>query len=109
MRYKLLGSSGLRVSELCLGTMAFGEEWGWGGSRQECGRVVDTFAQAGGNFIDTADNYTDGTAERYVGELIAPERIAGCWPPSTRSRATRPTPTAPATTARASSTRSTRA
>ena len=74
MRYKLLGNSGLRVSELCLGTMAFGEEWGWGGSRQECGRVVDTFAQAGGNFIDTADNYTDGTAERYVGELIAPER-----------------------------------
>jgi aryl-alcohol dehydrogenase-like predicted oxidoreductase len=36
--------------------------------------VVDAFAQAGGNFIDTADNYTEGTAERYVGELIAPER-----------------------------------
>ena len=74
MRYKLLGNSGLRVSELCLGTMAFGEDWGWGGSREECGRVVDAFAQAGGNFIDTADKYTDGTAERYVGELIAPER-----------------------------------
>jgi aryl-alcohol dehydrogenase-like predicted oxidoreductase len=54
--------------------MAFGEDWGWGGSREECGRVVDAFAQAGGNFIDTADTYTEGTAERYVGELIAPER-----------------------------------
>jgi aryl-alcohol dehydrogenase-like predicted oxidoreductase len=74
MRYKLLGNSGLRVSELCLGTMAFGEDWGWGASREECGRVVDAFAEAGGNVIDTADNYTGGTAERYVGELIAPER-----------------------------------
>jgi aryl-alcohol dehydrogenase-like predicted oxidoreductase len=74
MRYKLLGNSGLRVSELCLGSMAFGEDWGWGGSREECGRVVDAFAEAGGNFIDTADKYTNGTAERYVGELVAPER-----------------------------------
>jgi aryl-alcohol dehydrogenase-like predicted oxidoreductase len=74
MRYKLLGKSGLRVSELCLGTMAFGEEWGWGASKEECRRIVEAFAEAGGNFIDTADKYTDGASERYVGELIAPDR-----------------------------------
>ena len=39
MRYKLFGGSGLRVSELCLGTMAFGEDWGWGAPRQEWGRI----------------------------------------------------------------------
>jgi aryl-alcohol dehydrogenase-like predicted oxidoreductase len=74
VRYKLLGRSGLRVSELCLGTMSFGEETGWGASKQECDRMLRTYADAGGNFIDTADKYTGGTSERYVGELIAAER-----------------------------------
>ncbi|MGH2849531.1 MAG: aldo/keto reductase [Solirubrobacteraceae bacterium] len=74
MRYKLLGRSGLRVSELCLGTMSFGEEVGWGASKQECAAMLSTFADAGGNFLDTADKYTGGTSERYVGELIANER-----------------------------------
>ena len=74
MRYKLLGRSGLRVSELCLGAMAFGEDWGWGAPKEETGRIIDAFAEAGGNFIDTADNYTNGTSERYIGELIANER-----------------------------------
>lgn len=74
MRYRLLGRSGLRVSELCLGTMAFGEEVRWGASREECERMLRAFADAGGNFIDTADKYTGGTSERYVGELIAGER-----------------------------------
>ena len=74
MRYKLLGRSGLRVSELCLGTMAFGEDWGWGASKEESRRILDAFDEAGGNFIDTADKYTNGTSERFVGELIAPER-----------------------------------
>jgi aryl-alcohol dehydrogenase-like predicted oxidoreductase len=74
MRYKLLGNSGLRVSELALGTMAFGEDWGWGASRDECARILDAFREAGGNFVDTADAYTDGTAERYVGELLGSQR-----------------------------------
>lgn len=74
MRYKLLGRSGLRVSELCLGTMTFGEDWGWGASREESIKIFDRFVEAGGNFIDTACNYTNGTSERYVGELVAPER-----------------------------------
>lgn len=74
MRYKLLGASGLRVSELALGTMTFGEDWGWGASKQESKRIFDAFAAAGGNFIDTACNYTEGTSERFVGEFIESDR-----------------------------------
>jgi aryl-alcohol dehydrogenase-like predicted oxidoreductase len=74
MRYKLLGRSGLRVSELCLGAMTFGEQWGWGASRKETGRIFDAFVERGGNFIDTANKYTEGTSEEYCGELIAPDR-----------------------------------
>ncbi|MFO8173453.1 MAG: aldo/keto reductase [Longimicrobiales bacterium] len=74
MRYKLLGRSGLRVSELGLGTMTFGEDWGWGASREESRRIFEAYADAGGNFIDTANRYTDGTSERFVGEFVAPDR-----------------------------------
>ncbi len=74
MRYKLLGRSGLRVSELCLGAMTFGNDRGSGAAKPECGRIVDAFGEAGGNFIDTADAYTNGSSERIVGELIAAER-----------------------------------
>ena len=74
MRYKLFGRTGLRVSELCLGAMTFGEDWGWGAPKDECARILDAYAEAGGNFIDTANLYTNGTSERIVGELIAPER-----------------------------------
>ena len=61
MKYHLLGKSGLRVSELCLGTMTFGEEWGWGASKEECHKIFNAYVDAGGNFIDTANNYTEGT------------------------------------------------
>ena len=74
MRYKLLGESGLRVSELCLGTMTFGEEWGWGAGKETSRQIFDTFVNAGGNFIDTANSYTGGTSERFLGEFIAAER-----------------------------------
>lgn len=74
MRYNLLGKSGLRVSELCLGTMTFGEDWGWGASKDESRQIFDTFVEAGGNFIDTANGYTDGSSEKIVGELIANDR-----------------------------------
>ncbi|MGA2661121.1 MAG: aldo/keto reductase [Verrucomicrobiota bacterium] len=74
MKYRLLGHSGLRVSELCLGTMTFGEDWGWGGSPEDCRKMFDAFAAAGGNFLDTANLYTNGTSEKIVGELIAAER-----------------------------------
>lgn len=74
MRYKLLGRSGLRVSELGLGTMTFGEDWGWGASRKESRRIFDRYADAGGNFIDTANRYTEGTSERFVGEFVSSDR-----------------------------------
>ena len=74
MRYKLLGRSGLRVSELCLGTMTFGDDWGWGATKEESRKMFDVFAEAGGNFIDTANNYTNGTSEKFVGEFIASDR-----------------------------------
>ncbi len=74
MRYKLLGKSGLRVSELCLGTMTFGEDWGWGASKEEAQKQFDTFAEAGGNFIDTSVNYTNGTSEKFLGEFTQADR-----------------------------------
>lgn len=74
MRYKLLGRSGLRVSEAALGTMTFGEEWGWGASKEESRRMFDAYAEAGGNFVDTANRYTEGTSERLVGDFIAADR-----------------------------------
>jgi aryl-alcohol dehydrogenase-like predicted oxidoreductase len=74
MRYKLLGKSGLRVSELCLGTMTFGEDWGWGASKEESRKVYDAFLEAGGNFIDTANVYTNGTSEKLLGEFMAGHR-----------------------------------
>lgn len=74
MRYKLFGRSGLRVSELALGTMTFGPEWGWGVDKTTSLAIFDAYAAAGGNFIDTANRYTEGTSERYVGEFIARDR-----------------------------------
>jgi aryl-alcohol dehydrogenase-like predicted oxidoreductase len=74
MRYRLLGKSGLRVSELCLGTMTFGEDWGWGSSKDESRRIFDAFFEAGGNFIDTANIYTNGTSESLLGEFLQGRR-----------------------------------
>lgn len=76
MRYLLLGNSGLRVSELCLGTMTFGDDWGWGASQAESQKIYDMFRSAGGNFIDTANIYTNGSSEKFLGEFIASEREA---------------------------------
>ncbi len=74
MRYRLLGHSGLRVSELCLGTMTFGEDWGWGSSKDESRAILDAFFEAGGNFIDTANFYTAGTSETLLGEFLQADR-----------------------------------
>jgi aryl-alcohol dehydrogenase-like predicted oxidoreductase len=73
-RYRLLGRSGLRVSPLSLGTMTFGTDWGWGTDRDEARRIFDTYVDRGGNFIDTADVYTDGSSERFIGEFAADRR-----------------------------------
>ena len=74
LRYHTLGLSGLRVAELGLGTMTFGTEWGWGADLDESRRIFERYAEAGGNFVDTASNYTDGSSERFLGELIADRR-----------------------------------
>ncbi|MHA1976796.1 MAG: aldo/keto reductase [Candidatus Hodarchaeales archaeon] len=74
MKYKLLGKSGLRVSELCLGTMTFGEDWGWGASKEVSNEIFDTYVDKGGNFVDTANKYTNGTSEKYVGEFVNQDR-----------------------------------
>jgi aryl-alcohol dehydrogenase-like predicted oxidoreductase len=74
MRYRLLGNSGLRVSEAALGTMTFGDEWGWGSAKDEARKVYDAFREAGGNFIDTANFYTNGTSESFLGEFTKDHR-----------------------------------
>jgi aryl-alcohol dehydrogenase-like predicted oxidoreductase len=72
--YRLLGRSGLRVSPIALGTMTFGQDWGWGADAGEARRIFDLYVDQGGNFIDTAVNYTDGASERIVGEFIKDKR-----------------------------------
>lgn len=74
MKYRLLGNSGLRVSEASLGTMTFGEDWGWGSAKDEARRVYDAYREAGGNFIDTANLYTNGASESFLGEFMEGHR-----------------------------------
>jgi aryl-alcohol dehydrogenase-like predicted oxidoreductase len=74
MKYRLLGNSGLRVSEAALGTATFGEEWGWGSVKDEARKVYDAFREAGGNFIDSANSYTKGTSESFLGEFMKDHR-----------------------------------
>ncbi|BAU10329.1 aldo/keto reductase [Leptolyngbya sp. NIES-3755] len=70
MNYYTLGKSGLRVSQLALGTMTFGTEWGWGADEETARQLFNTYMDAGGNFIDTADLYTGGTSESWLGKFI---------------------------------------
>ncbi len=70
MNYKLLGRSGLKVSELCLGAMGFGTEGGWGAEKDASFAIMDAFANAGGNFIDTANVYKLGASEKIIGEYL---------------------------------------
>lgn len=73
-QYRLLGRSGLRVSPLSLGTMTFGSDWGWGADAEEARRIFDAYVDRGGNFIDTAVNYTNGASERLLGGFIKEKR-----------------------------------
>ena len=75
MRFRLLGQSGLRVSELCLGTMTFGQQRNsWGANKEDSRAVFDRYVEAGGNFIDTANGYQLGQSETFLSEFIAPNR-----------------------------------
>ncbi|MDJ1479891.1 aldo/keto reductase [Cytophagaceae bacterium YF14B1] len=68
--YRTLGKSGLRVSPLSLGAMTFGEDWGWGASVEESTRIMNMYVEKGGNFIDTANIYTNNHSERIIGDVI---------------------------------------
>ncbi len=72
--YRLLGNSGLRISPLCLGTMTFGPDWGWGSDFDTSQRILETYAERGGNFIDTADYYTNGSSETFLGQMLQGKR-----------------------------------
>src|SRR5258708_28658766 len=74
MKYRLLGKSGLRDSEASLGTMTFGDELGWGSPKAEAQKVYETYREAGGNFIDKANFYTNGTTETFLGEFMQVHR-----------------------------------
>ena len=69
--YYTLGRSGLRVSRLALGTMTFGDNWGWGAAEDTARAMFDRYLAEGGNFIDTADLYTDGASEELLGRFVA--------------------------------------
>jgi aryl-alcohol dehydrogenase-like predicted oxidoreductase len=76
MRYRVFGNTGLRVSTLALGTGNFGKGWGYGSDREDAAQIYAHYRDAGGNFIDTADQYQFGQSEEMVGEFIAGDRDA---------------------------------
>src|ERR1700729_4263047 len=80
MRYKLFGKhTGLRVSELVLGAGNFGTRWGHGAEPDEARRIFDAYADAGGNFIDTANGYQFGQSEEILGDLLIGGATTSCW------------------------------
>ncbi|MBS7541198.1 aldo/keto reductase [Ancylobacter lacus] len=74
MKYALLGRTGLNVSELALGTANFGGRWGHGADAAESAAILNLYAEAGGNFIDTADVYQFGESEEFLGDLLQGRR-----------------------------------
>jgi aryl-alcohol dehydrogenase-like predicted oxidoreductase len=72
--YRPLGRSGLRVSDLALGTMTFGASTGWGVPPETASELYAAYRDAGGNYLDTANQYAGGESERLVGRLIAGHR-----------------------------------
>ncbi len=73
--YVMLGRSGLRASRLSLGTVTFGTEWGWGSDETQSREIFDHYISQGGNFVDTANMYTQGKSEQMVGKFIANKKL----------------------------------
>jgi aryl-alcohol dehydrogenase-like predicted oxidoreductase len=73
--YFTLGRTGLRVSRLALGAMTFGTDWGWGTDKDTARQIFNRYAESGGNFVDTADLYTNGVSEQWVGEFIREQQL----------------------------------
>jgi aryl-alcohol dehydrogenase-like predicted oxidoreductase len=74
MKYNPLGKSGLLVSELCLGTMVFGEDNSRGTDQKSAEKIIHRFLDAGGNHVDTANVYADGRSEEIVGAALKNRR-----------------------------------
>jgi aryl-alcohol dehydrogenase-like predicted oxidoreductase len=74
MRYRIFGRTGLRVSSLALGTGNFGKGWGYGADSDAARNIFTQYREAGGNFIDTADQYQFGQSESMLANFIAAER-----------------------------------
>lgn len=74
MRVRLFGPTGLRVSEIGLGTMSFGNDWGFGADEATSHRILDAYAEAGGNFLDTANKYHNGQTEQFLGTWLQGKR-----------------------------------
>lgn len=73
--YVTLGRSGLRVSPAALGTMTFGNDYGWGMDEAGARQLFDRYVEAGGNFFDTADLYTNGNSERMLGKFVSERKL----------------------------------
>jgi aryl-alcohol dehydrogenase-like predicted oxidoreductase len=74
VKYTPFGNTGLRVAQLALGTGNFGTGWGHGADPDQCKEILDTYADAGGNLIDTADVYQFGQSEQILGDLLRGRR-----------------------------------
>ena len=72
--YVTLGRSGLKVSPMCLGAMTFGEEWKFGAEEKVSRNLIDCYLDKGGNFIDTANSYTNGHSEEIIGRHFGQDR-----------------------------------
>ena len=73
--YFTLGRTGLRVSRLALGAMTFGTNWGWGADKDTALQIFDRYVESGGNFVDTADLYTNGVSEQWLGDFIRERQL----------------------------------
>lgn len=74
MRYRIFGNTGLRLSTLALGTGNFGNGWGYGADKDEARNIYTRYREAGGNFIDTADQYQFGQSETMLSDFMATDR-----------------------------------
>jgi aryl-alcohol dehydrogenase-like predicted oxidoreductase len=71
-----VGHSGLRVSPFCLGSMTFGDDFGWGASVADSEAMIAAYLDRGGNFIDTANIYTNGHSEKIIGDVFAQRKAS---------------------------------
>lgn len=76
MQYRFMGRTGLKVSELCMGTQTFG----WGADEEMAHALADRFVEAGGNFLDTSNTYNESESERMLGTWLRSRRNRSvCW------------------------------